>query len=181
MPGACVKVPVRLAACATSVYSCALAPRRRGIHLDAAWERVHLCTQPANVCACVIPSERLQCFLCEPKASSTHFLRISPPSSYADAQVLFTHTPIASSSNAYRQVWVDLFACLRLRVHFSNVPLGWAMAAVATSPTSPPFCLYMPPARHKEAHHIYHTEKTREECKIYFTQVQLSYNITLKL
>lgn len=99
------------------------------------------------------------CFLCTSKASSPHFLRIFPPQSYADApvrKVFFTHTPIASSSSVYLQVWVDLFACMRGRVHSSNMSLWWAMAAVATSPSSPSFCLYMPPACHKGAHHISH-------------------------
>lgn len=99
------------------------------------------------------------CFLCTSKASSPHFLRISHPQSYADApvhKVFFTHTPIASSSSAYLQVWVDLLACVRVHVHSSNMSLWWAMAAVATSPSSPSFCLYMPPSCHKEAHHISH-------------------------
>lgn len=171
-----VKVSARFAVCAISVDGCALAPQRWGIHIHAAWERAHLCTQPANVRAYVIPLECLQacastrgCFFspCTSKGSSPHFLRIFLPSltrMRACAKwvfFFFTHTPNASSSSAYRQVWADLFACMRVCMHSSNTPLWWAMAAVASSSYSPSCRLYMPPACHKGAWPltaiIYHT------------------------
>lgn len=100
---------------------------------DSVWRRVH---RHAAVFF----------FLCTSKGSSPHFLRIfffyrlmrMRPS----AKCFFTHTLIASSC---WQVWADLFACMRVCAHSSNMPLWWAMAAVTSSPYSPYFRLYMPP------------------------------------
>lgn len=68
-------------------------------------------------------------FLCTSKGSTPHFLRIFFNPVLRECEraqsgvFFFTHTPIASSSSASRQVWADLFACMRVCMHSSNTPL----------------------------------------------------------